>query len=211
VYPTDAFRKGACVSRQSEREDIYAREAARLIDAGLVYGCRCSRREIAARSGGPEAGMEPRYPGTCRELGVEPADGLAWRLVIASGEEAFDDLIRGPQVQDPAAGCGDVMIRDRKGNWTYQFVASIDDYLQGIDLVVRGRDLLASTGRQIRIARMVGRPAPATFAHHGLVMRGGDDREKLSKSNGDTGVRDLRAAGWSPAEVRAEADRLTRA
>jgi glutamyl/glutaminyl-tRNA synthetase len=72
-------------------------------------------------------------------------DDVAWRLRIDPGSEAFDDLILGPQVQDPAAQCGDVAIRDRKGNWTYQFVAAVDDFRQGVDLVVRGRDLLAST------------------------------------------------------------------
>ena len=57
------------------------------------------------------------------------------------------------------------------GNWTYQFVAAVDDYLQGVTLVVRGRDLLSSTGRQIRIARLLGRQAPAVFAHHPLIMK----------------------------------------
>jgi glutamyl/glutaminyl-tRNA synthetase len=95
------------------------------------------------------------------------------------------------------------LIRDRLGNWSYQFVASVDDFLQGVTLVIRGRDLLDSTGRQIAIARLLGRSTPASFAHHGLIMK--SPTQKLSKSDGDTGVRDLRAAGWSPDRVRAEA------
>jgi len=207
VYPTSAFRAGRCESRQSDRLAIYEAEARRLIDAGLVYGCRCSRRDVAG-AGGADGGDERRYPGTCADLGL-PLDDHGWRLRIAPGVETFDDLLLGPQAQDPAAECGDVLIRDRLGNWTYQFVASVDDHLQGIDLVVRGRDLLASTGRQMRIARLLGRGAPARFAHHALIMK--SPSQKLSKSDGNRGVRDLRARGWTAEDVRWEAARLLRA
>ena len=96
-----------------------------------------------------------------------------------------------------------MLIRDRLGNWTYQFAVSVDDYRQGIDLVIRGEDLLPSTGRQIRLARLLGREHPAAFRHHPLIMKSPD--QKLSKSDGDTGIRDLRAQGWTPARVKAEA------
>jgi glutamyl/glutaminyl-tRNA synthetase len=69
--------------------------------------------------------------------------------------------------------------------------------------VIRGVDLLASTGRQIRLAQLLGRVTPAEFRHHPLIMKTAD--QKLSKSDGDTGVRDLRALGWTPQEVRAAA------
>jgi glutamyl-tRNA synthetase/glutamyl-Q tRNA(Asp) synthetase len=116
------------------------------------------------------------------------------------GVERFVDGMLGPQHQDPSAQCGDVLIRDRLGNWTYQFVAAVDDYRQEIDLVIRGVDLLASTGRQIRLARLLGRQTPAEFRHHPLIMKSAD--QKLSKSDGDTGVRDLRARGWTADDVR---------
>lgn len=114
----------------------------------------------------------------------------------------------GPQVQVPALQCGDLVIRDRLGNWTYQFVATVDDHLQGITDVIRGRDLLDSTGRQILLGRLIGRPTPATFAHHPLIMKSAT--QKLSKSDGDTGIRDLRAAGWSRDRVLTEAATLAR-
>ena len=117
------------------------------------------------------------------------------------GVETFADGILGLQSQDPAAQCGDVLIRDRLGNWTYQFAATVDDYRQGIDLVIRGEDLLPSTGRQIRIARLLGREQAATFHHHPLLMKSAT--QKLSKSDGDTGIRDLRARGWTPEQVKA--------
>ena len=203
-FPTRAFRSGACESRQSDRAEIYLEAARGLIARGLVYGCTCSRQQIAdASPAGPDG--ERRYPGTCRDRGVPPEPGVAWRLRLDPGDESFQDLLAGLQTQDPSVQCGDVVIRDRLGNWTYHFVASVDDHLQGIDLVVRGRDLLASTGRQIRIARLAGRLTPAIFAHHGLVMKSSD--QKLSKSDGDTGVSELRAAGWTAERVIAEAAR----
>jgi glutamyl-tRNA synthetase/glutamyl-Q tRNA(Asp) synthetase len=90
-------------------------------------------------------------------------------------------------------------VRDRLGNWTYQFAVTVDDMDQGIDLVVRGEDLLASTGRQLRLARMLGRAAMPLYLHHPLILKPGG--EKLSKASGDTGVRELRAAGMTAEEV----------
>ena len=199
LFPTEAFRAGRCESRQSDRQHSYDDAAARLIEAGLVYGCSCTRKELAVDGAAPDEAGERRYPGTCRNRGLTPGAGLNWRVRIEPGVESFDDLLCGPTSQDPDAQCGDVVIRDRLGNWTYQFVASVDDWLQGIDLVIRGIDLLPSTGRQIRLARWLGRPSPATFAHHPLIMK--SPTQKLSKSDGDTGVRDLRARGWTRERV----------
>jgi glutamyl/glutaminyl-tRNA synthetase len=65
--------------------------------------------------------------------------------------------------------------------------------------VIRGRDLLDSTGRQIRLARLLGRHHPPVFLHHPLVMK--SPAQKVSKSDADTGIRDLRAGGWTPGRV----------
>jgi glutamyl-tRNA synthetase/glutamyl-Q tRNA(Asp) synthetase len=113
--------------------------------------------------------------------------------------ERFVDLRHGPQEQQPSEQCGDLLVRDRDGNWTYQFAATVDDYVQGVTLVVRGDDLLASTGRQIQLARLLGRDQPPLFLHHALIMK--SPRQKLSKSDGDSGIRELRRAGWTPQQV----------
>jgi glutamyl-tRNA synthetase/glutamyl-Q tRNA(Asp) synthetase len=202
IFPTAAFRAGACDGRQSNRAAVYEEAARDLASRGLLYGCDCTRRELA---GLPLRGGERRYDGRCRTRGLAPGPGVGWRLRLEPGAEAFVDLALGPQVQDPAAQCGDVLIRDRLGNWTYQFAAAVDDWRQSIDLVVRGLDLLASTGRQIRIARLLGRARPAAFLHHPLIMKTPD--QKVSKSDGDTGIRDLRQAGWSARMVREAARR----
>jgi glutamyl/glutaminyl-tRNA synthetase len=84
---------------------------------------------------------------------------------------------------------------------------TVDDHLQRVTDVIRGVDLLASTGRQIRLARLLGRANPPRFSHHPLVMK--SPSQKLSKSDGDTGVRDLRAHGWSAEAVLAKARELS--
>lgn len=113
------------------------------------------------------------------------------------------DAIVGPCADEVAASAGDLPIRDRDGNWTYGFAVVVDDLRQGIDLVIRGRDLLAASPAQIRLARLLGRETTATFAHHRLIRR--PDGSKLSKADWDTSVRDLRAAGRTAADLIGEA------
>ena len=177
-------------SRQSDRGDRYAARLSTLEAAGLAYACTCTR-----------ADFEGRYPGTCRNRHVDSRATPARRIVIESGDslEHFSDLRLGAQSQDPAATFGDVLARDRLGNWTYQFAVVVDDLEQGVDLIIRGEDLLESTGLQLRLARLLGRSTPPLFLHHALV-RHPDDR-KLSKSSNDTGLRELRAAGRTPEKV----------
>jgi glutamyl/glutaminyl-tRNA synthetase len=199
IFPTSAFRAGRCDGRQSDRDDVYRAAVETLRAKGLVYACDCSRAEIVAASDGDTTG-ELRYAGRCRDRGLPLADGLGWRVRIAPGVETFDDARLGPQAQEPAAQCGDVLIRDRHGNWTYQFAVTVDDWQHGIDMVIRGEDLLASTGRQIRLARLIGRQEPPAFHHHRLIMQ--SPTQKLSKSDGAAGIRALRAAGETAASVR---------
>ena len=191
--------------RQSDAEPAYRAALALLQRRGLVYACDCSRRIIAA-DGRDVADEESRYPGRCRDRGLAPGPGRGLRLRLEPGVECFTDALLREQRQDPAVQCGDLLLRDRNGNWTYQFAVVVDDLRQGIDLVVRGQDLLGSTGRQIALARLLGREQPPVFLHHPLIYR--VDGAKLSKASGDTGIRDLRAAGATPAEVLGRAAAL---
>ena len=197
ILPTSAFRAGRCDGRQSDRDAVYATAAARLQAQGLLFGCGCTRTELATAP--RSSSGEVIHTGHCRELRRDAVPGLGWRVQMDEGVERFDDLRLGPQRQEPSTQCGDLLIRDRLGNWTYHFAVTVDDWLQEIDLVIRGIDLLESTGRQIRLARLLGRQTPPCFLHHGLVMK--SETQKLSKSDRDTGVRDLRASGWSRVEV----------
>jgi glutamyl-tRNA synthetase/glutamyl-Q tRNA(Asp) synthetase len=199
LFPTGAFRRGPCVSRQSDRHAAYADAAARLASKGLVYGCRCTRRDVARAVEGAVA--VHGCPGGCRTEGISARDGLAWRVRLPSVTVRFDDLECGPQQQPPDGE--DPVIRDRLNNWTYTFAVCVDDFAQDIDLVIRGRDLLAATGRQITLGGLLGRPQPAVFAHHPLVMK--SPTQKLSKSDGDTAIAALRERGWDAARVLGEA------
>ena len=216
------FEADGPVVRQSERGDIYTHALDRLRAQGLVYECNCSRAEIAraglkacATSDTADtlvaqpfraADDEIRYPGTCRDRGLADGSGMTLRVRLDPSVERFVDRRHGAQEQRPSAQCGDLVVRDRDGNWTYQFAATVDDHVQGVTLVIRGDDLLSSTGRQIQLARMLGRAEPAEFLHHPLIMK--SPSQKLSKSDGDTGVRELRARGWTPAQVIAHARSL---
>jgi glutamyl-tRNA synthetase/glutamyl-Q tRNA(Asp) synthetase len=183
------FEADAPPVRQSERHPLYEEMLDRLRAQGLVYACDCSRASLTGS----------RYSGACRGRRLEDRPGRTLRVRLDPAVERFEDLRHGPQEQQPWQQCGDVPVRDREGNWTYQFACAVDDYAQGVTLVVRGDDLLDSTGRQLQLARLLGREDQPLFFHHSLVMK--SPTEKLSKSDGDTGVRELRARGWSAGDV----------
>jgi glutamyl-Q tRNA(Asp) synthetase len=175
--------------RQSDDEAAYERALEHLRRTGRVYACDCSRKDIGGE----------RHGGRCRTRHLAERPGYGLRVAIAPGVERFDDLLLGPQEQVPADQCGDLLLRDRDGHWTYQFAVTVDDWRRRITHVIRGADLLSSTGRQLRLGRMLGRTEPPRFLHHPLVLK--DKGEKLSKSDRDTGVRDLRRLGMGPADV----------
>jgi len=178
------------IDRQSDRPGIYEDALRQLARTAHVYGCTCSRKEIGSE----------RYDGRCRDRGLPiAAAGTSIRVRLEPGIEHFDDLRLGPIDQEPTAQCGDLLLKDRDGHWTYQFAVTVDDVQQGITTVIRGADLLASTGRQIRLAKLLGRAAPAQYLHHPLIANA--HGEKLSKAARDTGIRELRAQGVSPEEV----------
>ena len=193
------------VLRQSDQDRAYGRAVLHLGRQSPVYACHCSRAAIAERmrADGLEDWDELRYPGTCRSLRLSPSEGLGIRVTL--GEEAveFDDLRLGPQHQTPALQCGDLLLRDSQGHWTYQLCVAVDDTRQGVNLVIRGEDLLASTGRQVMLANRLGRKEPPLFLHHPLIRD--PDGRKLSKRDGSTGMRELRSAGKSAADLLGEA------
>jgi glutamyl-Q tRNA(Asp) synthetase len=184
--------------RQSDNDARYAEALARLDAQGLVYPCTCSRRDIAHLVG-QRPNEEMRYPGTCRDRHIDPGVTLARRVRLEDEAQTFDDLRHGPVVQRPARETGDLLARDRAGDWSYQFAVVVDDIAHDIDVVIRGDDLLGSTGRQLQLAGLLGRTRSIRFLHHALLRH--PDGTKLSKSNRDTGVRELRAAGMRPADV----------
>jgi len=204
--PPAAFRTGTTPYRQSDASDAYAAAMDRLRDQGLVYACDCARSTFAAwavANGRPWRGIG--CPGDCRRRQLAEVEGTGLRVAVGAGSERWVDLLAGPMADDPADG-GDLLARDRHGNWTYALCVVVDDLRQGIDLVIRGRDLLHATAAQIRLARLLGREAPPRFLHHPLIRR--VSGQKLSKAEGDTAVRALLDAGRTPAELFGLAARL---
>jgi glutamyl-tRNA synthetase/glutamyl-Q tRNA(Asp) synthetase len=191
--PIATFRAGASPYRQSDCGAVYAAAVDRLRERGhAVYACDCSRKTDASPSDGAPVRT---YSGRCRERGLAPGPGRGLRVRVAPGEEGFTDLRLGACRQEPATQCGDLLLQDRMGNWTYQFCVVVDDTRQDIDLIVRGEDLLDSTGRQLRLARMLGRAELPAFLHHPLLHK--PSGAKLSKADGDTGIRELRRGGMT--------------
>ena len=178
--------------RQSDGAETYRVALDSLVGA---YRCTCSRKDLAKHSPLSASG-ERRYSGHCRgKARPEEADhGI--RIPLARGAETFQDEFLGAQAQDPSQQCGDLLVLDRRGNWTYQFAVVVDDIRHGVNLVVRGEDLLASTGRQIRLARLLGDSTKRRWLHHPLITDSAG--AKLSKSEQAPPIRSLRDAGVNP-------------
>ena len=171
IYSTDCFRGGPCDGRQSDRDVVYRDALSPLFERELVFGCDCTRKQLAG----------PVYSGRCRTRGLPLSDDVGWRVRL-----------------DDAVG-GDVLIRDRLRNWTYQWCVVVDDTVQSITHIIRGEDLRDSIARQIALSQLLGRESPPAFFHHPLIMK--TATQKLSKSDRDTGLAELRTAGWSPESV----------
>lgn len=200
VFETTSFRRDAAhhPARQSNQHARYAAALDGLDAGGLVYPCRCTRKDIATRA--PHSpGEEPCYPGTCRLAWVPPAESFARRVQLADVAFTFHDLRLGTLTQRPARQCGDLLVRDRHSQWTYQFAVVVDDMAHDIDVIIRGEDLLPSTGRQLQLSALLGRTAPVTWLHHALLVH--PDGSKLSKATHDTSLRDMRTAGARPEEL----------
>ena len=200
---TDDVRAGPSPFRQSDNDEAYEVAIGRLSAAADVYACDCSRSTFAAwRKTTGRAWSGPGCPGGCRGRGLAPRVNLGLRTALGDGEEGWDDLLLGTQA-GAVAPDGDVLVRDRNGNWTYALCVVVDDRRHGVDLVVRGADLLGSTAAQIRLGALLGRPAPPRFGHHPLVLRA--DGSKLSKADGATAVGELLDSGRTVEELVGEA------
>lgn len=181
--------------RQSDCSRHYEEALRILAGKGWVYGCECSRKKISERQ--LDGHGELCYSGTCADKNLS-FEGNTVRFRVPDGEVVFNDLAFGSCHQMPGTQCGDFSVRDRTGQWTYQFCCVCDDIRQGINLVVRGEDLLSSTGRQIRLFQALEHSAPDYFHHTLLCDAHG---EKLSKRQRSESITQLREAGVSATEV----------
>ena len=164
------------IAWQSRRTARYEEALEELRAGGHVYGCRCSRREIADSG---LVGIEGAiYPGTCRGLGLAPRANVSERFRADGGEIAFDDRVQGRIAHAVSAAVGDFVLKRRDGLHAYQLAVVVDDADQAVTDVVRGADLLWSTPRQIALQRALGYPTPR-YLH--VPVATNERGEKLSK------------------------------
>ncbi|HEY3324905.1 MAG TPA: tRNA glutamyl-Q(34) synthetase GluQRS [Planctomycetota bacterium] len=188
---------------QSQRREHYQRVHARLLAENAIYPCVCTRAELAAAQSAPHEGdVEPRYSGTCRErfrsgAHAQESSGRApaWRVKVAPGVVSFDDLLFGKQEIDVHGSVGDFVVAKAPDNPAYQLAVVADDIAMNVTEVVRGDDLIPSTGRQILLYRLLGAPIPR-YGHVPLVV--GTDGKRLAKRHGDARIATLRATGVDP-------------
>lgn len=202
------------VRRQSEHKDEYADVLTRLREQGLLYPCFCTRKEIAAEI--DDAGLAPHgpdgpvYPGTCRGLSAaERQERIAKGEAFAERLDMTRALDRtGPlKWRDESAGVvdarperfGDVVLA-RKDTWpAYHLAVVWDDHIQGVTLVTRGGDLFDATDVHRLLQALLDLDVPA-YRHHRLLL--GPDGKRLAKRDKSVTLKDLRAAGKTPDDIR---------
>jgi len=193
---------------QSRHLVEYRAALAKLDALGLLYACTCTRREIAETADPARRDAEGQvlYPGTCREAGHSRDAPHALRLdmqracALLNAPLTFTELGEGEVIADPAAW-GDVILARRDIGTSYHIAVVVDDALQGISHVVRGRDLFAATAIHRLLQHLLGLPVPL-YRHHALI--GDETGRKLSKTAGDRSLASLREAGVTPEEIRRE-------
>ena len=186
---------------QSMRFDIYADFLKQLREKNLIYPCYCSRNELHAAEAPHLSDGRVVYPGTCRSLTdterqlKEAKRPPAWRLKTEDRYIAFTDGHYGPMRYNLARESGDFIVRRSDGIYAYQLAVVVDDALMGVNQVVRGADLLASTAMQLYLYELL-RLKPPRFFHIPLLTA--PDGRRLAKRDGDLEVALLRAAYKSP-------------
>ena len=189
---------------QAERGAFYHAAFESLRTAGLIYPCKCSRREVASALSAPHAiDEEPLYSGNCRPqepVVFEENTGLNWRFRIPGPEKiSFIDGRLGEQSAVAGTDFGDFLVWRKDGVPSYQLACAVDDALMQITEVVRGEDLVTSTFRQLLLLRALRYEAPAY--HHCALLTDSSGR-RLAKRDAALSLQTLRAQGCTPEDVR---------
>lgn len=207
------------VMRQSERLPAYTEALETLTDLGLTYPCSCTRADIRAALDAPQEGAAPPvgpdgplYPGTCRNRPMASrTESDAIRLNMAraaalTGPIAFDET--GPAnrgahsrtADEMVASVGDIVLARKDIATSYHLAVVVDDAAQGITEVVRGEDLFAATPIHVLLQRLLALPTPR-YHHHRLIRD--ECGKRLAKRDDSRALRSYRAAGATPADIRA--------
>lgn len=200
-----------------QRADLqpYHDAIAQLQTQGRVYACTCTRREVEAAQSAPHGDdHELRYPGICRP--TEPSasgallkstrDDFALRVIVPDESMTFIDQCCGEQAVNVQQEVGDFVIQSKARLPSYQLATVIDDAKQGVTDIVRGDDLIRSTGRQLMLYRFLAdhlaghlAKSPPRYWHLPLVI--GEDGRRLAKRHGDMRIAFYRENGVPPERI----------
>ena len=183
-----------CIRDRSERIDIYAAAAQKLIDSNQAYYCDCSVEELdKMRSDQQSKGQKPQYDGRSRDKNLPKSVNTVLRLKTPlDGEVIVKDHVRG-EIAFNNSELDDLIILRSDGSPTYHLCNVVDDYEQGVTTVIRGEDHLSNTPRQIHIQKALGYPE-LEYAHLPLVL--GSDKKRLSKRNAATSLEEYQEKGY---------------
>lgn len=180
---------------QSKRLEAYEEAFSMLSDAGLLYGCFCTRSDLHSASAPHSSDSVPVYSGKCRSLSSVERENLSkvrppsWRFRVSGISEFFDSHY-GRQKIDLEGDSGDFVVRRSDGNFAYQLSVVVDDAFQGVTEIVRGRDLILSAHRHIALCRALSLEIP-NFSHVPLLVS--KDGRRLSKRDLDADMGFLRS------------------
>lgn len=184
---------------QSNRDSFYIEAFNSLCEKGLVYDCFCSRADLLASSAPHASDGSPVYSGRCRNLSEKETNLLlkkhspAKRIIVGDESISFVDGHFGAQILNLPCDVGDFIIRRSDGNFSYQLAVVVDDALMGVSEIVRGRDLLLSTGAQLYLYEklsLIPQNSFPQFYHLPLLLS--SDGRRLSKRDRDTDMGFLR-------------------
>jgi glutamyl/glutaminyl-tRNA synthetase len=186
-------------SKQSDRHEIYETALKKLNKENLIYGCHCSRKSLSMENPSSPDG-EVIYQKHCLNKALPITSPNTIRLKVESTLIQWNDLRLGFFEENPALQCGDFALKDRLGQWTYQFAVVIDDMEENIGMIVRGEDLRNSTARQILLMSLLGKTTPPLYFHHSLLY---DPQTglKLSKRQQSQSLRAERMNAIAPEEI----------
>ncbi len=182
---------------QSDRTPFYEKNLTKLKQNNLLYPCFCTRKQLHAASAPHESDGLHLYNGHCRrlphsEFSLQHYHGTL-RVKVPSEDVFLHDTCFGPYTQNLARDCGDFILRRSDGVYAYQLATPADDGDMHITEVVRGRDLLSSSPRQIWLMQKLGY-TPPQFCHVPLLLA--PDGRRLAKRDRDLEIAFLRENGW---------------
>lgn len=192
--------------RQSDRSALYEEALRTLAAAGRTFPCRLSRKDLQSLATAPHSEGGAPYPASLRPSDLLPdwydrvlaERDAAVRFKVDESPVEFTDIIAGPQTENVVDSVGDFVLRRRDDVYAYQLAVVVDDIQMHVTEVVRGRDLLSSTARQIQLIRALGGSIPR-YAHVPLVRN--SNGEKLSKRDAGLTLASIREQGATPAGV----------